>query len=126
MPERLTSPATARNRTPILTVLQRVLPPQARVLELASGAGEHAVFFAKAMPGVDWRPSDPDPHACASIAAWIEAEGAAKVRRPLAIDVCADAWGLEGGRQFDALVAINLIHISPWDATLGLMRGAAR
>jgi len=126
MPVRLTSPATARNRTPILTVLQRVLAPTARVLELASGAGEHAVFFARALPGLDWQPSDPDADARASIAAWIEAEGVSNVRRPLAIDVCADAWGLENQPSFDALVAINLIHISPWDATLGLMRGAAR
>jgi cyclopropane fatty-acyl-phospholipid synthase-like methyltransferase len=122
MPERLTSPATARNRAPILTVLQRILPADARVLELASGAGEHAIFFASAMPGLTWRPSDPDADARASIAAWIKASAVANVLAPVAIDVCDEDWGLAG--PFDALVAINMAHISPWRATLGLMAGA--
>ena len=124
MPERLTSPATARNRAPILTVLQRVLPPNARVLELASGAGEHAVFVAAAMPGVTWQPSDPDAAARDSIAAWVEEAGVKNVLAPIPIDVCADDWSV--GAPYDALVAINMIHISPWEATLGLMRGAGR
>jgi cyclopropane fatty-acyl-phospholipid synthase-like methyltransferase len=126
MTERLTSPATARNREPILEVLQRILAPRARVLELASGAGEHAVFCARAMPGVTWQPSDPDPDARASIAAWIAEEGLANVLAPRAIDVREDQWGLETEAPFDALVAINMIHISPWAATLGLMAGARR
>lgn len=126
MPDRLRSPATARNRQPILTVLQRVLPAKARVLELASGAGEHAAFFAAAMPEVIWQPSDPDAAARASIAAWIEAEGLHNVRAPVEIDVRAAGWGVEDQAPFDALVAINMIHISPWEATLGLMRGAGR
>ena len=126
MAERLTSPATARNREPILAVLQRVLPPRARVLELASGAGEHAVFCARAMPGVTWQPSDPDPEARASIAAWIAEERLANVLAPAAIDVREREWGLAEGARYDALVAINMIHISPWDATLGLMAGANR
>ena len=124
MPERLTSPSTARNRAPILTVLQRVLPANACVLELASGAGEHAVFFAAAMPSVTWRPSDPDAAARESISAWIEESGVKNVLAPIAIDVCADDWSITA--PFDALVAINMIHISPWEATLGLMRGAGR
>ncbi|MBS0384390.1 MAG: DUF938 domain-containing protein [Proteobacteria bacterium] len=126
MPERLRSPATARNRQPILTVLQRVLPSNARVLELASGAGEHAAYFAAAMPGVTWQPSDPDADARASIAAWIGADAVANVRPPLNIDVRAGLWGVEEQPPFDALVAINMIHISPWEATLGLVRGAGR
>ncbi|MBI3439368.1 MAG: DUF938 domain-containing protein [Proteobacteria bacterium] len=126
MPERLRSPATARNREPILTVLQRVLPHRARVLELASGAGEHAVFLAAAMPEITWQPSDPDADARESIAAWIEDEGAGNVRVAVEIDVRAEAWGVEDQAPFDALVAINMIHISPWEATLGLMRGAGR
>ena len=124
MDQRQRSPSVARNREPILAVLQRVLPPEARVLELASGTGEHAVFFAGAMPGVSWQTSDPDLGARASIAAWIEAEGVANVLAPHAIDVSAADWGVDG--PFDALVAINLIHISPWEATLGLMAGAGR
>ena len=126
MQERLRSPATARNREPILTVLQRVLPPKARVLELASGAGEHAVFFATAMPEITWQPSDPGADERASIAAWIEAEALRNVRAPVEIDVRAESWGIEAQAPFDALVAINMIHISPWEATLGLMRGAGR
>lgn len=123
MDARQHAPSTARNREPILAVLQRVLPPDARVLELASGAGEHAAFFAQAMPGVTWQPSDPDEVAHASIAAW--AEGAPNVLSPIAIDVTASDWGVEAER-YDALIAINMIHISPWEATLGLVAGAAR
>lgn len=126
MAERRTSPATARNREPILAVLQRVLPAGARVLEIASGAGEHAVFFARAMPGVTWQPSDPDAGALESIAAWIAEEELANIAPPRAIDVRGSSWGVEGEAPFDAIVAINMIHISPWEATLGLMGGAAR
>jgi cyclopropane fatty-acyl-phospholipid synthase-like methyltransferase len=117
------SPATARNRQPILSVLRRILPPDARVLELASGAGEHAVHIAAALPGVTWQPSDPDPAARASIAAWIAAEGLRNILPPKAIDARAPDW--DAGGPYDAVAAINMIHISPWDATLGLMAGAA-
>jgi cyclopropane fatty-acyl-phospholipid synthase-like methyltransferase len=126
MDARQSSPSTARNREPILSVLQRVIPDDARVLELASGAGEHAVFFARAMPRTIWQPSDPSADARASIAAWIAEEGLANVLPPVAIDVREAAWGVEEGAPFDALVAINMIHISPWQATLGLMAGAGR
>jgi cyclopropane fatty-acyl-phospholipid synthase-like methyltransferase len=127
MPDaRLNAPSTARNREPILSVLQRVLPAHARVLEIASGAGEHAVFFAKALPGVVWQPSDPDENARASIAAWTAAEAARNVLAPLAIDVRAADWGIPAEPLFDALVAINMVHISPWEATLGLFAGANR
>ncbi|HVK79484.1 MAG TPA: DUF938 domain-containing protein, partial [Verrucomicrobiae bacterium] len=118
------SPSVARNRAPILAVLQRVLAVDARVLELASGTGEHAVFFAQALPAVTWQTSDSDPSARESIAAWIEAESVANVLPPRAIDVSAADWDVEG--LFDALVAINMIHISAWEATLGLMAGAGR
>ena len=124
MDPRQTSPSTLRNREPILAVLRRVLPGDALVLEIASGAGQHAVFFAAAMPGVTWQPSDLDPDARASIAAWTESEGLANVLAPAAIDVRAADWGV--GESYDAIVAINMIHISPWEATLGLMAGAGR
>jgi cyclopropane fatty-acyl-phospholipid synthase-like methyltransferase len=124
MGERRTSPATARNREPILAVLQRVLPPDARVLEIASGAGEHAVYFSRAMPGIKWQPSDPDVHARESIAAWIAEEQLGNVAAPLDIDVCREVCS--AAPPFDAVVAINMIHISPWEATLGLMAGAGR
>lgn len=126
MEPRQFSPSTARNREPILTVLQRVLPVDARVLEIASGSGEHAVYVARAMPGLTWQPSDPDATARASIAAWIAEEGLTNVLPPRAIDVREESWGVEADGQFDAIVAINMIHISPWEATLGLLQGANR
>ncbi|HEX3674379.1 MAG TPA: DUF938 domain-containing protein [Rhizomicrobium sp.] len=121
---RASSPSAARNREPILDVLQRVLPRMGRVLEIASGTGEHALFFARAMPGLVWQASDPDEEARASIAAWIAQEGLANVLPPLAIDVRNADWGVVG--PFDAIVAINMIHIAPWEATAGLFAGAAR
>ena len=124
MDRRRFSESTARNRGPILIVLERVLAKDAEVLEIASGAGEHAVSAARAMPRVVWQPSDPDPDSRASIAAWIAHEGLTNVLPPLAIDVRTDDWGIS--KAFDALVAINMIHIAPWEATPGLFRGAGR
>jgi len=126
MDARLRSPSTARNREPILAVLKRVLPADGRVLEIASGAGEHAVFLAAAMPGLAWQPSDPSAEARASIAAWIEAERVSNVAAPRQIDVSAAHWGVEDAPPYDAIVCINMIHISPWEATRGLMAGAGR
>lgn len=126
MDARQYAPATARNRDPILAVLRRVLAPDAKVLEIASGSGEHAVFLAREMPALDWQPSDPDASARTSIAAWIAHEGLANVRDPVEIDVRATPWSVEGDAPFDAVVSINMIHIAPWDATLGLFAGAAR
>ncbi len=126
MDPRRTAPSTARNREPILAVLQRALPARALVLEVAAGAGEHAVFFAHAMPGWTWTASDPDPDACASIAAWAGAAPLPNLAPPRAIDAAAPAWGVEDETLFDALVCINMIHIAPWEATLGLMAGAER
>lgn len=119
---RLYAPATQRNRDPILDVLRRVLPPSGLVLEIASGTGEHAVHFAAALPGLVWQPSDPDPEHRLSIAAWAVEMQVHTIRAPLALDVRADPWPLA---QADAIVAINMIHIAPWEATLGLLRGAA-
>ncbi|MFT3729439.1 MAG: DUF938 domain-containing protein [Terricaulis sp.] len=110
------SPSTTRNRDPILDLLRRVLAPNARVLEIASGTGEHSIYFTQAMPGVLWQPSDPDAEARASIAAWIASEGASNVLAPLALDVREAMWGVEDCAPFDAIVAINMIHISPWGA----------
>jgi cyclopropane fatty-acyl-phospholipid synthase-like methyltransferase len=118
------SESTSRNRGPILSVLERVLPKDAEVLEIASGTGEHAMFVARAMPGVVWQPSDPDADSRMSVAAWIAHEELTNVLAPLAIDVCLDDWGVE--KTFDAIVAINMIHIALWEATPGLFRGAGR
>jgi cyclopropane fatty-acyl-phospholipid synthase-like methyltransferase len=125
MDSRQFAPATARNREPILAVLRRILPARATVLEIASGTGEHAVFFAQEMPGLDWRPSDPDASARASIADWIESEGVGNVRAPLATDILDPAWD-RGLGAFDAAISINMIHITPWAAALGLFAGAGR
>ena len=123
------SPSAERNREPILAVLRDVLPPTGRVLEIASGTGQHAICFAGALPGLDWQPSDPDADARASIAAWIAHAGLANVRAPLALDVHQAEWGvqtLNAPDQFDAVVCINMIHISPWSATQALFAGASR
>ncbi len=123
---RLQAPATARNREPILEVLRRVLPERGTVLEIASGTGEHALFFARALPGVTWQPSDVGPEALASIAAWREHEGSPNLLAPLALDVCAPTWSTLPFDQVDAVININMIHIAPWAACERLMAGAAR
>jgi cyclopropane fatty-acyl-phospholipid synthase-like methyltransferase len=123
---RIFAASTARNRGPILAVLRRVLPENSKVLEIASGAGEHAVLIAKAMPTLDWQPSDPDRQARDSIASWAAHESLTNVRPPLAIDVRDETWGVEDRAPFDAIVSINMIHIAPWSAALGLLKGAER
>ncbi len=117
------APATQRNREPILEVLRQVLPSTGRVLEIASGTGEHAVFFAAAFPSLEWQPTDADDDALQSIEAWRVDKAVANVRAPLRLDVTGDEWPVA---QADAVVCVNMIHISPWDATRALMRGAAR
>jgi len=117
------APAAARNRDPILAVLREALPAAGLVLEVASGTGEHAVHFARALPGLEWQPSDPDADARASIAAWARAERLANLLPPLDLDAAGEDWPVA---RADALVCINMIHISPWAATEGLMRGAGR
>jgi cyclopropane fatty-acyl-phospholipid synthase-like methyltransferase len=124
--QRMFSPAVARNSAPILAVLQRVLPANGVVLEIGCGTGEHAMHFAGAMPGLTWLPSDPDADSRASTASWIESTGLSNVLPPLDIDVCAKAWGVEHTAPFDAIVSLNMVHISPWAATLGLFAGAGR
>lgn len=120
---RQTSPSTARNREPISAVLRSVLPHSGVVLEIASGAGEHAVHFAKAFPHLTFQPSDPSPAALDSIAAWLAHEKLPNVRAPLFLDAASTDWPVT---QADALICINMIHISPWASCEGLMAGAAR
>ncbi len=119
----LLSPAVARNRDPILAVLRRVLPDRGTVLEIASGTGEHAAYFAVQLPHVIWQPSDVDPEALASIEAHRAAANAPNLRAPVTLDVTAPAWPVP---HADAVVSMNMIHISPWTAAQGLMAGAAR
>lgn len=115
------SPAAARNRQPILDVLREFLPERATILEVASGSGEHGVHCAAAMPGWQWQPSDPNPDARESISAWREHAGLDNLRQPLPVDVA----GIWPHGAFDAVVAINLVHISPWEVTEALMARSA-
>jgi len=103
--------------------LRAALPVTGRVLEIASGTGQHAIWFARAMPGLDWQPSDADASARDSIAAWTVHEGLANVRAPLALDVHQPDWRVD---TLDAVVCINMIHISPWSAAQALFAGASR
>lgn len=118
------APSTARNRDPILLVLKPRLPGGGLVLEIAAGAGEHAVYNAAALPGLQWRPTDADAEALASIAAWRRHAGLPNLLPPLRLDASdPDNWPVD---RADAVVNINMIHISPWSATQGLMAGAGR
>jgi SAM-dependent methyltransferase len=123
--ERLTdgrwvAPAAERNKGPILEVLQRVLPPRGLVLEIGSGTGQHVVHFAKALSQLSWQPSDPDPENRQSIALWSRVEELGNVRVPLALDVRERPWPIDAA---DAIVCINVVHVSPWAATLALFDG---
>ncbi|MBW4697681.1 MAG: DUF938 domain-containing protein [Aphanocapsa lilacina HA4352-LM1] len=121
--DRLYAPATERNRAPILTVLQAVLPERGTVLEVASGTGQHVAFFAAHFPRLVWQPSDPEPLHLESIAAWCSEAGVANVLASIALDAAAEQWQIS---QADAVICINLIHIAPWRACLGLMAGTGR
>ena len=120
---RLFAPATQRNRQPILDVLSRVLPGSGRVLEVASGSGEHALWFAQHLRPLIWQPSDPDPACRRSIAAHAAHAGLATIEAPLDLDAAVARWPIETA---DAVVCINMTHIAPWEATEGLVAGAAR
>jgi hypothetical protein len=123
MDQRLYSPAARRNRDPILVVLREVLPPSGTVLEVGSGSGEHVVHFASHLPKLNWQPSDPDPQARISITAWIRAAQVNNVAPPLDLDARIGQWPIT---RADALISINMIHIAPWSACIGLMSGAGR
>ncbi len=114
------APATERNRDPIIAILRDILPATGLVLEIASGTGEHARYFAEHLPNLDWQPSDPDPDALASIAAWTET--VPNIRPPLFLDASGPDWPID---QSDAILCINMVHISPWSATQGLFAAAA-
>ena len=144
---RRSAPAALRNREPIAEVLREWLPDSGLVLEIASGTGEHAVHFAQAFPNLEWQPSDLHPHALSSIAAWRHHSDLANVLEPIVLDAAASDWPVDradallsikmdsdscddpktarkGG--FDVVLNLNMIHISPWSAALGLLDGAAR
>jgi Protein of unknown function (DUF938) len=126
------APSAARNRDPILEVLRRHMPDAGLVLEIASGTGEHAIHFAQRLgPQLVFQTSDPDAEARSSIEAWVQEAGLPNVRPPLALDVTEPNWwrahGLLDGTttpSLTALLCINMIHIAPWQAAVGLMTGA--
>ncbi len=124
------APATLRNREPILEILKQVLPPNGTILEIASGTGEHGVFFAPHLNPRKWLPSDPNPILRASINAWSQELPSQNLYPPLNIDASDRLWEVENNPQSDlsitGVVNINMIHISPWSASLGLMAGACR
>jgi hypothetical protein len=120
---RRSAPAALRNREPIAEVLAEWLPPSGLVLEIASGTGEHAVFFAERFPQLDWQPSDVHPSALSSVAAWREAARLPNVQPPLVLDAGLADWPID---RADAILSINMVHISPWTSALGLLAGAQR
>jgi len=118
--ERIFAPSTQRNRDAIASILGGLLPRDGLILELASGSGEHVIHFASLFPQLTWQPSDTDAHALASIEAWRQHSGLANVRTPLSLDVAAPVWPI---RSAEAVLCVNMVHISPWSSTEGLMRG---
>lgn len=118
---RRSAPSVERNREAVLAALRRALPPRGLVLEVASGTGQHAVYFGAAFPKLDWQPSEVDAGARASIAAWVFSSGLRNVHMPLELDVAEPPWPL---CEADAVLAIDLLHAAHWDATVGLLSGA--
>ena len=116
------APATVRNRDFILDVLRDVLPTTGAILEIASGSGEHVVHFARNLPSLVFQPSDPEPDALLSVAAWMKAAEVTNVRAPIVLDASRSLWPIASA---DGIICINMVHISPWDACVGLIRGAA-
>ena len=117
------APATSRNRDAIADVLRRILPPSGEVLEIASGTGEHILYFAGLFPDLSWQPSDPDESALVSIEAWRSEAKLANLQPPLELDAVASDWPVDG---VGAIICINMIHIAPWEAAIGLMKGAGK
>jgi Protein of unknown function (DUF938) len=115
------APATLRNRDSILAVLRSVLPMTGVVLEIASGTGEHVIHFAQNLAGLIFQPSDSDPDALLSVSAWVKATGVTNVRPPVILDASQPPWPIGSA---DGIICINMVHISPWNATVGLMKGA--
>jgi hypothetical protein len=123
------SAAADRNKQPILDVLRTVLPARGTALEIASGTGQHAAWFAAALPEWTWQPTEVDASALPVIAAWTSQAGLANVRPPLLLDVTAPQWPERGtafAKPFDAIFCANMLHISPWATCAGLMQGSSR
>lgn len=115
------SPAALRNRDPIAKILGDELPASGLVLEIASGSGEHATYFADRFPALEWQPSDSDEHVRAVMQARFAEHAPANLRQPIGLDAAFGQWPIQ---HADAVVCINMVHISPWPATIGLFGGA--
>jgi len=127
--EKKYAPSAERNRDPILAVLRDCLPDHGTILEIASGSGQHSTYFITHLPNHYWQPSDPDPENRDSISAWWWEVQLNNILPPLNIDTRADVWPVESidlPLPVSAMVCVNMIHISPWESTIGLIRGAAR
>lgn len=124
--QRMFSPSAARNTEPILKLLEGLLPADGKMLEIGCGTGEHAVSFAAAMPSLTWLPTDPDPASRASTASWIRFRGLGNILAPRDLDASSARWGVEELAPFDAVLSINMVHIAPWAAAVGLFSGAGR
>lgn len=120
---RRSAPAALRNREPIAAVLREWLPETGLVLEIASGTGEHAAFFAEHFPNLEWQPTDIHPDALASIDAWRDRTGFSNLRKAAPLDASEPDWPFSSA---DAVLSINMVHISPWTSALGLLAGARR
>lgn len=120
---RRSAPAALRNREPIAEVLAEWLPSSGLVLEIASGTGEHAVYFAERFPALEWQPTDLHPDALESIEAWMTQSDLPNLRAPLTLDAASGEWPID---HADAVLSINMVHISSWASALGLIAGAAR
>jgi len=120
---RLQAPATLRNRDPIVDVLREILPASGLVLEIASGSGQHVAYFAEHFPHLTFQPSDPDAAALQSIPIWIHDAAVTNVLPPIMLDAASNDWPISTA---DAIICINMIHISPWRSCEGLLRGSAR
>ncbi len=125
--EKRYAPAAARNREPVLSVLRAVLPARGKVLEIASGSGEHTAFLASHFPTLEWQPSDADMATFPSIIGWTQTTTKtspdATIHPPVQLNTCDQSWPVE---RADAIMALNMIHISPWESCEGLMVGAGR
>jgi SAM-dependent methyltransferase len=119
------SPAADRNKQPILELLRAVVPPQGEALESASGTGQHVVWFAKHMPGWNWQPTDLHRGALYNIEAYLDQVNLDNVYAPTVLNVLSESWPIEP-QTVDLVVCINMLHIAPWEACAGLMRGCAR
>lgn len=116
------APAAERNRQPILEVLAQVLPDTGTVLEVASGTGMHAAYFAEYLPRLRWQPSDPSPEAIESIAGWVSEAKRDNLYAPLSLDVRSRPWPVSGA---EAVLCINMLHIAPWEAAVSLFEGSS-